>query len=302
MVQAASLGGETPGFDPEIAVLDSGQTDESAAAAARTARENGARIILGPLFGAQARAVQDAAGPDVPVVTFSNDPALIGGRVFVFGVTPGQSAQAVLGYAAGRGLRRIGIAVPSGAFGERTIPAARAAADALGLRLLSPVTDPTPATLVDGLRRAGGGSLPDAVYLPSAGPELAGLIAALRGAGVQILGSAQWLAVDPVAIPGADGAWFAAPDPVRYRPFTEAFVARTGTQPGLIAGLAFDAAEAARILGRIGQQNRAGLLRERGFDGVMGPFRFLPDGRVARGLAVLGVDGGALTLLGATGV
>jgi hypothetical protein len=54
-------------------------------------------------------------------------------------------------------------------------------------------------------------------------------------------------------------------------------------------------------LGRIGQQNRAGLLREGGFDGVLGPYRFTESGQCDRALAVLGVQSGATTLIGATG-
>jgi hypothetical protein len=57
----------------------------------------------------------------------------------------------------------------------------------------------------------------------------------------------------------------------------------------------------ARLLGRIGQQNRAGLLREGGFDGVLGPYRFTESGQCDRALAVLGVQSGATTLIGATG-
>ncbi|UWQ23167.1 penicillin-binding protein activator [Jannaschia sp. W003] len=300
MALAASLGGGTPGFDPEIAVIDTGGTPESAAAAAVRAREGGARIVLGPLFGDQARAVADAAS-NLPVVTFSNDAKLAARDLFVFGVTPDQSAQAALGFAAGRGMGRIGLVVPEGPFGTRTEAAVREVAKVLGLALLAPLTAPEPAAAVARMQAAAGG-LPDAVYLPAANASLAPLAGAFRAAGVQVLGSAQWLGVDAAGTPALEGAWFAAPDPSRYGPFTEAFSARSEASPGLIAGLAFDAAEAARILGRIGQQNRAGLLRDRGFDGVLGPFRFLEDGRVARGLAVLGVEAGALKLLGATGV
>ena len=300
MQAAASLGGNQIGPGSEVAVYDSGGTDASAVAAAQAALADGAQMLLGPLLSGQSRAVGAAVGR-VPVVALTNDSTVAGGSVFVFGVTPLQSASAVIGFAAARGKRRIGIVVPTSPFGQLQAAAAQAAGAASGVAVAPPVISDSAAGIVEALRTSAGGSLPDAVYLPVVGGAFEAQAAALQGAGVQILGSDQWSSIIPYRIPALLGAWFAAPDPIRYEAFALALEEQTGAEAGVLAGLAFDAVEMARLLGRIGQQNRDGLLREGGFDGVLGPYRFSPDGQCQRQLAVLSVQQGATTLIGATG-
>ena len=115
-------------------------------------------------------------------------------------------------------------------------------------------------------------------------------------------GEAQWSAIQPYRNADLIGAWFAAPDPVRFEAFAIALEGRIETEAGIVAGLAFDAVEMARLLGRLAQQDSDGLLREAGFDGVLGPYRFLPTGQCERGLAVLSVAQGATTLIGSSSV
>lgn len=298
MQQAAGLGGNPVGPAAEVEVLDAGTTEESAVAAARAAVDGGARMLLGPLFSGQSRAVAEAVGRGVPVVSLSNDSAIAGGNLFVFGITPLQSARAVLGFAAARGLRRVAVVVPPGEFGARSAQAAQAVAPGLGLTLAPPIVAGSAVGLAGSLSAASGGALPDAVYLPVVGGPFEEIAQAVAGTGVQILGSDQWSAIEPQRNPALRGAWFAAPDPIRFEAFALAFEEQVAAEAGIVAGLAFDAVEMARLLGRIGQQDRDGLLREGGFDGVLGPYRFLPSGQCERALAVLNVAEGATTLIG----
>ena len=292
---AAALGGNPVGPGAEVEVLDAGDSEEQAVAAARAALDAGANMLLGPLFSGQARAVAAAAGR-TPVVSLSNDAAIAGGNLWVFGITPLQSARNVFGFAAGRGIRRLAVVVPPGELGQRSAAAAQTAAAALGLELLPPVV--TEGT--GGLSAGVGGA--DGVYLPVVGPGFEAQAAALGAMDVQILGSDQWSAINPWQVRGLQGAWFAAPDPIRFEGFALALEAEIETEAGIVAGLAFDAVEMARVLGRIGKQDRDGLLREAGFEGVLGPYRFLPDGRCDRGLAILNVVQGTTTLIGASSV
>lgn len=291
--EAATLGGTTVGLGAEIEVLDSGDDAESAVRAATAGIAAGARMILGPLFSEQARAVAEAVPRGIPVVTLSNDDALAGGGTFVYGVTPRHSASAVLAFAASRGLTDIGIVVPPGQFGERAVEGARAVADGAGVTLRETIV----ASEGRAIAAAYAASAPQAIYLPGAGSELAGLAAAARGVGARVLGSVQWSQLDLASRSELDGAWYAAPDPLRFAPFARALEER-GERAGIVAGLVFDAVEMARILGRLEQQDRGGLLRDEGFTGVLGPYRFLPGGRLERRLAILGVEGGAVSVLG----
>ncbi len=302
MAAAASLGGNPTGPEAEVMLIDSGDSDASAVAAAKTAVAAGAQLMLGPLFSGQSRAVADAVGRGVPVVSLSNDSSIAGGNLFVFGVTPEQSAKSILGFAATRGKRNVAVVVPPGAFGELSAAAAQSVAGSLGVTMPPPIVTASAAGLADKLRSGNGGALPDAVYLPVIGGAFEEQAAALQTAGVQLLGSNQWAAVTPYRIVALRGGWFAAPDPVRFEAFATALEADGQGEAGVVAGLAFDAVEMARILGRIGKQDRKGLLRDAGFDGVLGPFKFQPSGQCLRGLAILSVEQGATTLIGASAV
>lgn len=300
MQAAASLGGNDIGPGAEVAVFDSGGTDASAVAAAQAAVASGAQMLLGPLLSGQSRAVGAAVGR-VPVVALTNDSTVASGNVFVFGITPLQSANAVLSYAAARGKRRIGVVVPPSSFGQLQAGAAMVAGRAAGVQMAEAVLTENASEIVQVLQSRTGGTLPDAVYLPVVGGAFEAQATALNAAGIQILGSDQWSSIVPYRVPALLGGWFAAPDPIRYEAFALALEEQTGTEAGVLAGLAFDGVEMARLLGRIGQQTRAGLLREGGFDGILGPYRFSADGQCARALAVLGVQQGATTLIGAAG-
>ena len=77
--------------DDSLALIarDARGTPGGAAEAARSALDEGATLILGPLFAASVR----AAGPvaetrGVHVIGFSNDVSVAGGNVFVMGITP----------------------------------------------------------------------------------------------------------------------------------------------------------------------------------------------------------------------
>ncbi|WP_159456700.1 penicillin-binding protein activator [Roseivivax jejudonensis] len=294
---AASLGGG-PGIG--IDIFDTGSSPEDAAAAARNAVDAGANMLIGPVFGAQARAVAAAVPDQVPVVTLSNDASLAGNGLYVFGITPAHSAQAVLSLAAQRNLRDVAVIVPPGAFGAQSVSAVQALAPQLGMQLRAPIVRGDAAGI--GAALANGGGTPDAVYLPAADGNLAPIARALSGLDIQLLGSAQWSALDLESDPAFNGAWFAAPDPLRFAPFRDAFAEATGSNAGIIAGLTYDGTELARTLGRQGRQSRRGLQAEDGFSGVLGPYRFLRSGLCQRGLAVLRVGSGDFALIGATSV
>ncbi len=236
----------------------------------------------------------------MPVVTLSNDEGLAGGGTYIFGVTAAQSAQAILSIAAQRNLRTIVTVVPPGAFGAQSAQCGGHGRD-------DTWPDHAPGGgaghaggLVDALRADG--ALPDAVYLPVADGTLEPFADALRGQGVQLLGSTQWSALDLSGRPAFRDAWFAAPDPLRFAAFDDAFMQATGRPGGIISGLAFDGVELLRILGQARALSARGLTRDEGFTGVLGPYRFQRSGLCERGLGVLRVGAGEFSLIGSTSV
>jgi branched-chain amino acid transport system substrate-binding protein len=285
MARAASLVTQSTPAGSAPPVYDTLDTAEGAAQAALQAIGNGAKILLGPMRADQTPAVLAVAG-NVPVITFSNDDTLAAQGAFVMGITPAQSVATMFSYARAQGITRIAVVTRDTPLGLATASAARAIAAAGGITLTAVVTDG-----VSGLNGA------EAVYLPDGGATLASFAKGLRGDGVQLLGSVQWGVQDVTTDPNLDGAWFAAPPPDLFLPFADQFQVAFGEQPGVVAALGHDAALLAVGLGNGRGVNRKGIVREAGFTGVLGPFRFLEDGRCQRSLAVLAVEGGSFTVL-----
>ncbi|WP_281709348.1 penicillin-binding protein activator [Phaeobacter italicus] len=290
---AATLGGG-PGIG--IDIIDSGSTPETAVMAAQQAVNAGAKIIVGPVFAAQAKAVAQAVR--VPVVTLSNDETLAQPKTFVFGVTAAQSARAVLSIAAQRNIKTIVTVAPPGPFGQASADAATSIGTLLGLTMRPAIIQSNSDNLIKALSQ--NGTLPDAVYLPVADATLVPFANTLRGKNIQLLGSTQWAALDLTRQRAFQNAWFAAPDPVRFAAFDDAFTTATGQPGGIITGLAFDGVDLLRRLNQTRTLSLAGLTRPQGFTGVLGPYRFRKSGICDRALGVLSVTNQEFNLIGST--
>jgi len=94
----------------DLRIYNTGAEPAQAATVANRAVDDGAKIILGPLFAEAANAVGVAvAGRNVNVLTFSNNPGIAGGNVFVLGATFDNTANRLVQYAVRNGKARFGI-------------------------------------------------------------------------------------------------------------------------------------------------------------------------------------------------
>jgi ABC-type branched-subunit amino acid transport system substrate-binding protein len=138
-----------------------------------------------------------------------------------------------------------------------------------------------------------------AILVPVAPPRLSAALAALSGAGidgasVQLIGTGVWDIPGIGADSALRGAWYAAPDPAKRADFERRFIATYGRPPLRLATLAYDAVMLAGKLARLkpgGDFTAEAITNPNGWSGVDGIFRFLPDGRIERGLAVIEVQG-----------
>jgi ABC-type branched-subunit amino acid transport system substrate-binding protein len=95
------------GVAVDLRVYPTAANSDLAAANAVKAVEEGAKIILGPVYASTANAVGTAvAGRGVNVLAFSNNTQIAGGNVFLLGQTFQNTANRVVGYAADQGKSR----------------------------------------------------------------------------------------------------------------------------------------------------------------------------------------------------
>ena len=106
---------------------------EGARLAAESALQEGADLLLGPVFSASVAA---AAGParerGINLVAFSTDATVAGDGVFLLSFLPQQQVDRVVGYAASQGLRGFAALTPETPYGIAVVDSLRVAADRYG--------------------------------------------------------------------------------------------------------------------------------------------------------------------------
>jgi ABC-type branched-subunit amino acid transport system substrate-binding protein len=140
----------------------------------------------------------------------------------------------------------------------------------------------------------------DAVLIPESGARLKAAASLLPyydidTKRIHLLGTGIWDQPGLGAEPALVGAWFAAPAPAARSDFERRFQALYKRAPPRLATLGYDAAALAAVLAqraalRDSLFSAAALTDPDGFTGVDGIFRFLADGKVERGLAIIEIE------------
>jgi ABC-type branched-subunit amino acid transport system substrate-binding protein len=274
----------------EFLPRDTGGTPSGAAAAARSAIADGARILVGPLTSGEAAAVIPVArAAGVPVVAFTNDAQRAGEGAWVLGTTPAQQVRRVVAHAARDGAQRFALAAPDTEFGRQLAAALRGAA--ADLRLPPPAISLHPSSadpaLAAAAARAAAGR-PDALLLGEAGERARRFAVAWAAEGgpdatTRLLGTALWVGDGALRNEAAlAGARFPGPDSRARSVFESRYRENFRETPPRIAAAAHDAAAlAARALAGVSPLGDGQLL-----PGADGPVRLLPGGTTQRGLGL----------------
>ncbi len=107
---------------------DTEGTPDGAARAVEAALQDGAELILGPLFSGSVRAVAESArARGINIVAFSNDRSVAGDGVFLMGFMPEQQVDRVINFARTQGITRFAALLPETPFGATVEDALRAA-------------------------------------------------------------------------------------------------------------------------------------------------------------------------------
>jgi ABC-type branched-subunit amino acid transport system substrate-binding protein len=296
----------------DLRVYDTGGRPDRAAGQAVTAVNDGAQIILGPVFADSVRAVRSAvASSGVTVLAFSNNASAAGGNVFILGNTFDTAARRLAGHAARQDKGRILVVherTEAGVLGraaiERAVSSTRSSlAGSVSFDFSQAGVAGAAPRIAETARASGADSVFFTSNTVGALPMLLELLPR-TGAGpdrYQYIGLTRWdVPAEALGLPGAQGAWFTMPDPGRAARFDARYRAAFGRAPHPIAGLAYDgiaAIGASVASGRPDALSRAALTRSTGFAGATGTFRLMPDGTNERGLAVAQIRGGRVVIV-----
>lgn len=276
-------------------------TAQGAHQAALKALDEGAELLLGPIFAAEVEAVKPLLqARNVNLICFSTDQNVAGDKTFVLGFLPSQQIERVTRFAKEKGIAKITALTPDDQYGhliDHTLKhlAAQGEIQLLGIIHYTQADllegNPGNVRLLEEIEHYKTKGL-EALLIPEGGENLARLMLVLKPlVPLRILGSGQWDTPETLqnAAIGLEGGIFASTLPQERQNFETRFKNAYGSTPPRIATLAFDATALAVSLSERGYalQN---LTFSEGFSGIDGLFRLTPQGLNERGLAVLEVS------------
>jgi|TARA_B110000114_G_scaffold29326_1_gene30021 ABC-type branched-subunit amino acid transport system substrate-binding protein len=296
----------------EMRIYDTAGLEAQAAEMALLAVEEGAQVIVGPLFSGAANAAGLAiASSGVSVLSLSNNVDIAGGNVYVLGHTFQNTASRLVAYASGQGKKRALIVHANNVPGKAGSNAIEKSLVSRGTKAVGIESyEFTQQDLVDAMSRiAERNELIDAdvVFLTAdydgGLPLIAQLLpeAGIDPESVQYVGLSQWNVLPSAFhLPAIQGGWFAMPSPTRTEQFRARFQSVYGNAPHPLAAIAYDGVAAVGASVATGSRdalNRKGLTLIGGFQGAAGIFRLHRDGTIERGLAVATIDGNRVVVL-----
>jgi hypothetical protein len=289
------------GVEIDLRIYQTAGSSERAAAMAARAVNDGAHIIIGPLFGDSARAVGPvAAQAGVNVLSFSNNPDVAGGNVFLLGPMFEPTAVRLLNYAAAQDKGRIMVLSERNQAGEVGARAVQNAAQRTGASVVATesyafsqqgIVDALP-RIASAARSSGAQSIFLTASSAGALPLLAELLPqnGISPSRFQYMGLTRWdIPPATLQLSGLQGGWFALPDPALAAQFEARYQAAYGEKPNAVAALAYDGIAAVGALARRGGSapfSAESVTQGAGFAGVTGVFRLRADGSNERGLAI----------------
>lgn len=287
----------------QLLVKDDGGTPQGAQAAAQQAIDEGAEIILGPLFAQSVSAVgRLARSRNIPVIAFSTDASVAARGIYLLSFLPESDVKRIVEFAVSRGKRSFAALLPDNAYGTVVQAAFQQAVARRGGRIVAMEKYPLdPRQMGEAVRRvAQAANRADSIFIPDGADAVPQVVAALAADNVnlkrvQLLGTGLWDEQRIFETPALSGGWYAAPDNAGFRSFATRYRAHYGQEPVRTATLAYDAVALVAALVKTQGPRRFSepvLTGSSGFAGIDGVFRFRPDGTNERGLAVLKVAPG----------
>jgi branched-chain amino acid transport system substrate-binding protein len=284
----------------QLLVKDDGGTAEAARIGAQQSIDEGAEIIVGPLFAQSVTYVgQVARTRNIPVIAFSTDTNVAASGVYLLSFLPESDVDRIVQYAVSTGKHSFAALIPDNPYGTVVEAAFKQSVTRRNSQIVGLERYPHDQTgMANPIRNITQASArADALFIPDGGDAVPGVAAALAANGLnlkrlQLLGTGLWDDPRIFATPALDGGWYAAPDGVGYRNFTQRYRARYKQDPVRTATLAYDAVALIAALVKTQGATRFSsetLTNPSGFSGIDGLFRFRSDGTNDRGLAVMRV-------------
>jgi branched-chain amino acid transport system substrate-binding protein len=286
---------------------DTGSVPADALRAVQQAIDQGATFVIGPLFSQSVTAISPTVREKgITMLTFSNNKAVAGNGVYVFGFLPEQQVERMSDYAFLHGAQRVAVLAPNDSYGEKINETLKTIYGKKG-GIVSPTEfyapsptniDAAVARLVETYNNATEERKFQAIFIADGGYQLRNIIQSLKKTDldltkIRLLGTGMWDDPEIAKIPEMHGAWFSSSPPDTYKDFERRFMTVYGYKPVRLASLAYDAASLAAVITMPKSDtaiNVQDIMDQRGFlSPANGLFRLRDDGTADRKLAIMEV-------------
>jgi ABC-type branched-subunit amino acid transport system substrate-binding protein len=286
----------------ELVIKDTGGTPAGAITATQEAVQEGAAVVLGPVFSSSVTSARSiVTQTNRPLIGFSSDPSSAGPGGYLVSFLPDQLVSKSISYALSQGKTTFAAIVSKGAYGSLVERQLRSTLQSNGGALLNIVKyEYTSASVQQAIADlAESAKIADVIFIPDGGNSPIVITRQLRSLGVDLsqkilIGTGQWRTSNLKA-PDLQGAIFADMDQSRFEVFKQRYSQKFGSEPSVNAALGYDTVllVGGLLREKPGQQiTRAEIERRQGFIGASGIFRFLPSGLNQRGLAIYKIENG----------
>ena len=294
---------------------DTGNTPADAGKATEDAITQGASFVIGPLFSQSVSvAAPITKAHNINMLTFSNNTAVAGSGVYLFGFLPEEQVKRIAEYAYLHNYQRVALLAPNDSYGEKVKKTLVESYTLKGGTVLpAEVYAPSPSNIDAAVARlaAAYNNTPEdhrfqAIFIADGGYQIKDIIAALKRTNldlkkIRLLGTGLWDDPEIAKIPEMEGAWFPGAMPAPYQVFEQRFVSTYGYKPVRLASLAYDAvtlAAAITMHSPTPTVTTEQLTNQAGFiSPANGLFRLKQDGTSERRLAIIEISQGQFKVL-----
>ena len=294
---------------------DTGNVPADSGKAVDEAIAQGASFVIGPLFSQSVSiAAPITRAHNIDMLTFSNNRAVAGNGVYLFGFLPEEQVNRIAEYAYLHNFQRVALLAPNDSYGEK-VKKTLVESYALkgGAVVPAELYAPSPGNIdaaVARLATAYNNMAEDhrfqAIFIADGGNQIKNIISALQRSHldlkkIKLLGTGLWDDPEIAEIPELEGAWFPSSAPEPYKIFEKRFVATYGYKPLRLASLAYDAVTLTAAITMHSTNptitteqltNPAGFISP-----ANGLFRLNADGTSQRKLAIMEISGGEFKVL-----
>ena len=301
-----------------LTIYNSGEREDPGTGAAYSAIKDGAHLIIGPFIPKKVENVSRISRQaGVKIIAFTDDIDVAKESVFIMGDNSLNRAEKLVQYAVKKKKYRFGIISSIKDSQSNLESSFRTVIQKNGGIITFSMYYPDKITslydFTEGLRQKVISSHPDAIIftdnpnkrIPLIAADLTDIINSAPGERLQIIGLTRWdLDSSIMSEPSLEGSWLAIPDNRFRKVYEEKFLRKFGYRPHLTSNLAYDAVAAIGVL--IGKRritktlhpfSARELTNSNGFIGIDGIFRFKPDGKIEKELAIVEIEKGRPNIL-----